>query len=438
MSDKFDLSLSYSHYNGAVVLERQENSVKIGLTDFENMALRKRLSKAVVQFFALKGKNFSQEECCRFEKIDRKTLMHHISLRYGESSREEERKNEGSEAAMLLDTLLNEAIKRGASDIHIEERRVRFRIAGLLEEISELSPEKSRELARRVKLLANLNVLEERQGQDGQFIFSADDEIFVRVSSIPALSCGESAESLVLRLLNVSRIPLSIKDLGFTPSQCELLKKVIRREQGLVLICGPTGSGKSTTAASLLTELKDFYEDSKKIITIEDPPEYVLDGITQIRVDENTGMSFSQALRFIFRQDPDVIFVGEIRDSLSAKTVLQAALTGHLVFATLHTSGVLQTGVRMKELGVDFSQLSSVTLAMIFQNLSVKKSESVEEGRKVTLESRIVCPGDREFNSLFYSGQLNELKKANNSFPMRKLRESPFLKNTCLPEEKEA
>lgn len=390
MSGKFDLSVSFSQYNGAVVLENSENFIKIGLTNIHNEELKQKLLHSLRAFFGMKGKSFSEAEHCAFVSIDEATLKQAISLRYGESRRENERKNEGSEAAMLLDMLLSEAGRRGASDIHIEEKRVRFRLFGRMEDVCELSAEKSRELVRRIKILSNLNVLETRRGQDGQFVFHGENEIFVRVSCIPSVSSGGegSAESVVLRLLNVTRVPLSLEELGFSESQCALLRTVSQKEQGLVLICGATGSGKSTTAASLLMELNCRNEAKKKIITIEDPPEYVLGGITQIHVDEANGMSFSDALRFIFRQDPDVIFVGEIRDALTARTVLQASLTGHLVFATVHTAGIQETAIRMKELGVDFSEFSSVLLACVFQKLVASSDKTLRlEANVVTRES---------------------------------------------------
>ena len=388
MSGKFDLSVNFSLYNGAVVLESGETFVKIGLTQINNSSLKEKLLHSVRSFFLMRGIP-AGDECCLFLPIDEERLKHEISLRYGESGRENERKNEGSEAEMLLNTLIKEAGKRGATDIHIEERRVRFRIASSLEEVCELSLEKSLELVRRIKVLSNLNVMETRHGQDGQFVFRGDDEIFVRVSCIPFVSVCGNSESVVLRLLNVTRVPLSLPELGFSESQCSQLRKTIRNRQGLILICGSTGSGKSTTAASLLTEHASIYGEKKKIITVEDPPEYVLDGITQIRVDEGRGMSFEESLRFIFRQDPDVIFVGEIRDSMSARTVLNASLTGHLVLATLHAGGIHEAALRMRELGVDFSDFSSVLKTVIFQKLvenddfSVKLEAELADGCEI-------------------------------------------------------
>lgn len=387
---KFDLSVNFSQHNGAVVLESTEDFVKIGLTNIKDEVLKGKLYKSVRSYFMVNGKKFDSGNICSFFPIDEKQLRHEISLRYGESPRENERFNEASEATMLLDTLLGEACKKGATDIHIEENRVRFRISGMLSDISELSAEKSRELIRRIKVLANLNVLESRRAQDGQFVFADENPVFVRVSCVPAFSEHGVAESVVLRLLNAKRVPLALGELGFSEKQVAELEKSVRKEQGLVLICGATGSGKSTTAASLLCAIEKIYGSKKKIITIEDPPEYVLGGVTQIHVDDRSGMSFSDALRFIFRQDPDVIFVGEIRDSQTARTVLQASLTGHLVLATVHTGGIPETGVRMRELGVNFSEFASVLQTMIFQKL-VPDSEG-----RLHLEAEIVSSFSKE------------------------------------------
>ncbi|MBQ4379325.1 MAG: Flp pilus assembly complex ATPase component TadA [Treponema sp.] len=387
MSGKFDLSVSFSHFNGAVVLESKEKYVKIGLTKIHNEDLKQKLRKSVQSYFGMRGQ-ITGEEVCEFIPIDDERLKSEISLRYGESSRENERQNDESEAAMLLDTLLKKAGKSGATDIHIEENRVRFRISGRLEEVSELSLEKSRELVRRIKILSGLNVLESRKGQDGQFVFSGDEQIFVRVSCIPSVSAFSGneggSESVVLRLLNVSRVPLSLSELGFEENQIEILKEAVKSAHGLILICGATGSGKSTTAASLLCLVNEMYGGRKKIITIEDPPEYVLDGCTQIKVDEEKGMSFTDSLRFIFRQDPDVIFIGEIRDSLTARTVLQASLTGHLVVATVHTSGINETQIRMKELGVNFAEFSSVLRVIVFQKLVCADDKKLHLEAEVT------------------------------------------------------
>lgn len=382
MEGVFDLSVNFSLYNGAVVLETSRSSVKIGLRDVTDEKLKEKLVKSLRNYSLRHGCKDGLPDC-EFVEIDEETLRHEISLRYGQREREHNIAHEESEAGMLLDTLLKEAASKGATDVHIEERRVRFRIAGILSDFTALSSEKSHELVRRIKVLANLNVLESRRAQDGQFVFPMGTPVFVRVSCIPAFSETGSAESVVLRLLNAERTPLSLMELGFTCGQRDILISSLKKEQGLVLICGATGSGKSTTAASLIMELGQLYGNKKKIITIEDPPEYVLPGVTQIQVNEELGMSFSDALRFVFRQDPDVIFVGEIRDSLSARTVLQASLTGHLVLATVHTGGFRETAVRMKELGVDVSEFSSVLQAVIFQKLRS------EDGKTVCLEAQI-------------------------------------------------
>ena len=411
----FQLSLSFSLYNKAIVLETKENLIRFGIVEKDDEELKEKLKKSAFAFLNeqnIEGKIFIDEEnCCLFEQISLDSLRHEISLRYAVSDTEE--KN-GGDAVMLLDTLLSEAGKKGATDIHIEEKCVRFRRYGQMEEVCELSPEKNRELVRRIKVLANLNVLESRMAQDGQFTFSGDDQIFVRVSCIPSLTAKGSAESLVLRLLNVTKLPLTFEELGFDREQCKKIREVAKSEQGLILIAGATGSGKSTTAASLIREICEIHRERKKIITIEDPPEYLLDGVTQIHVDEDKGMSFAQSLRYVFRQDPDVIFVGEIRDEESARTVLQASLTGHLVIATVHAGGIMESSARMKELGVNFEEYSSVLQALIYQRLKLN-----EKNRTMELEARLLCKEKVSSEGDFFAAK-KTFNAVPNIFPIQK------------------
>lgn len=382
---KFELSLPFSLHNKVCVLENKNENVRFGIVNDENQALKNQLIKNVRRFYHLDEKQILS--ACKFEKIGEEKLKKIVSFSYGESGKienlEKEKKSENQEessdekanaAAMLLDSLIEQACFLGATDIHIEENVVRFRMNGLLEKICELSVEKGRELVRRVKVLSKLDLMETRRAQDGQFVYKKNDNsgfVFVRVSCIPAVSRFyiDNAENVALRLLDVERQPLEIEKLGFPQKQCEILRRLINQKNGLVLICGATGSGKSTTAASLLTEIAEKSVGQKKIISVEDPPEYFLENVTQIKVDEKLGMSFSDSLKFIFRQDPDVIFIGEIRDEISAKTVIQASLTGHLVFATVHASGLKEAILRMINLGAEKSELEAALLGIIFQRL---------------------------------------------------------------------
>ena len=278
----------------------------------------------------------------------------------------------------MLSGLIFSAQHQGATDIHIEAEEVRFRIKGLLTKYASLEHKSRESLVQRIKLLAKMNVVENRRGQDGQFTFMANnnESIFIRVSCLPSVGASGESESVVLRILDSSKTPLSLEKLGYDQEQIEELKKLCRLQNGLVLICGPTGSGKSTTAGAILEEIRKSQCDTKKIISLEDPPEYVLPGVTQVKVQPGHDMDFADALRRVFRQDPDVIFIGEIRDSLTAKVALQAALTGHLVFATLHTGSISQAKLRLINLGESPSLVEEVIKGIISQRLVNGKLEA--------------------------------------------------------------
>ncbi len=398
MSEKeFVLSTPFSLYNETVVLKSDGDTIVFGLLDYSNEELKERLAKSVANFFRGSGRTGS----CEFVGISREEFEKVASMQYGGRSDDTgvkvspETEKEGSyhAAVLLLDSLLEEACKCGATDIHMEEKSVRFRVQGILRHVCDLVPERSRELVRRIKMLAKLDVLHQQKGQDGHFVvnrqvaagkkISDGGQVFVRVSIIPALSDGDEgmAESVVLRLLDATRIPLDFASLGFSAEACGLLENFAALKNGLVLLCGATGSGKSTTAAALLTAIAK--DGSRKIITIEDPPEYVLPGVTQIAVDGCFGLDFSDALRLIFRQDPDVIFIGEIRDEKTARTAVQAAVTGHLVFATMHTGGFYESLLRLEQLGRDTKEIATVLRGIVLQDL-------VHDGKAVKLHAQIL------------------------------------------------
>lgn len=364
----FSLSTNFSIFNNVVLLESSDSLLIFGTLEEIDEKLKERLLKSAESFFSKKNLNGT----CQFRIVSEEIFNKALVKQYGssdESKKIQMPSEDSGTSVLLLDSILNEAIKLGATDIHIEENQVRFRIGGILRKILSLSQERNRELVRRIKVLSKLNVLESRRGQDGQFRFEEENRsVFVRVSIIPSVSSIEM-ESVVLRLLDPRRIPLDLPSLGFSETQCHKLKEMIKNENGLILICGPTGSGKSTTAASLLIEIGKTFSGGKKLISIEDPVEYILPEVTQIMVNDLVGMSFEESLRLIFRQDPDVIFVGEIRDSRTAKTVIQASLTGHLVIATFHTKGFYETVLRMKDLGVEWQEIFSVLRGIVRQRL---------------------------------------------------------------------
>ncbi|HEX9656995.1 MAG TPA: ATPase, T2SS/T4P/T4SS family, partial [Bacteroidota bacterium] len=264
-----------------------------------------------------------------------------ISVSHSEvkSVREEERLSEGSadgSVIPLANKIISDAISLGASDIHIEPYdktlRVRFRLDGFLHEMLHPPSNQSKALISRLKIMADLDIAEKRRPQDGRIrVREGDRVIDIRVSSLPT----DFGEKLVLRILDKSRLQLNLEALGFEEGDLQVFRKTIRLPYGMILVTGPTGSGKTTT---LYAALNAINHPEINITTIEDPIEYNLTGINQTHVRPDIGVSFASALRAILRQDPNVIMVGEIRDGETAEIAIRAALTGHLVFSTLHTN----------------------------------------------------------------------------------------------------
>ncbi|MBQ5384681.1 MAG: Flp pilus assembly complex ATPase component TadA [Treponema sp.] len=376
MTEKNDFTLSpvFCLHNGAVILSRDESSVKFGLLNEDDETLKRRLENAVTSKL-----NLHDEKCSTFVAIDRDTFNRQISWMFSHDGENPEKKllNENedalseNEAAALLDALIGNAVRAYASDIHIEGNVVRYRICGKLCREIELGDERRHAVVQRIKLLASLNVVEHRRPQDGHFVFRSNEKkVFVRVSCLPTVgSFSGEEESIVLRLLDPDRVPLKLESLGFDERQIPDLKKMCTMENGLILICGATGSGKSTTAGAMLEEIRKNSGDSKKIISLEDPPEYVLEGVSQVQIQDCHGLGFAEILRRTFRQDPDVIFIGEIRDGETAEIAVQAALTGHLVFATLHTGTISQAVLRMYDLGASPKLVNAVLSGIIVQKL---------------------------------------------------------------------
>ncbi|MDL1958346.1 MAG: Flp pilus assembly complex ATPase component TadA [Deltaproteobacteria bacterium] len=267
----------------------------------------------------------------------------------------------------LVNHIISQALEVKASDIHFEPFRdllkVRFRIDGVLHDIETVSKKLQPAITSRLKLMGKMNIAEMRLPQDGRIkVREGQREIDIRVSSLPTLF----GESVVLRLLNREEVRLELETLGISGDILGDFEKIISRPYGLVLVTGPTGSGKTTTLYGVMNRIN---APDKKIITVEDPVEYQLDGINQIQIRPKIGLSFASALRNILRQDPDVILVGEIRDAETAEIAIQSALTGHLVFSTLHTNDAASAITRLQEMGVESYLLSSCLLAVMAQRL---------------------------------------------------------------------
>jgi type II secretory ATPase GspE/PulE/Tfp pilus assembly ATPase PilB-like protein len=284
-----------------------------------------------------------------------------------------------------LNNLITKAVDLRATDIHIEtyknKGRVRFRIDGILNDIEFLDKNFTRAVISRVKLLSNLNIAERRLPQDGKFSTRVSSIVLdIRVSTIPMVH----GEGVVMRLLYRESLSFDITTLGMERDHNELALKLISYPYGMLLVTGPTGSGKTTTLYSMLTYLND---DEKKIITIEDPVEYQLEGVNQIQVKPEIGLSFANALRSILRHDPDIIMVGEIRDRETAEIAIHAALTGHLVLSTLHTNDAPSSLFRLIEMGIEGYLINASVIGVIAQRIVRKNCPYCSE--EISLEEEV-------------------------------------------------
>ena len=284
-----------------------------------------------------------------------------------EEIRELAEKADGSPVINLANMILLRAIRDGASDIHIEPQRgkfrVRIRIDGILYDLISPKIKMHPAVVSRLKIMADLDIAERRIPQDGRIQVNVDGRtVDLRFSSMP----GIHGEKVVLRVLDKSQAILDINILGFNAQVLDQFKSLLRRSYGLILVCGPTGSGKTTTLYSAITMLNS---SEKNFVTIEDPVEYQLENINQIQVKESIGLTFAKVLKHTLRQDPDIILVGEIRDRETAETAIQASLTGHLVLSTLHTNDGPSAITRLLEMNIPPYLISSSLLASLGQRL---------------------------------------------------------------------
>lgn len=270
------------------------------------------------------------------------------------------------------------ALRSRASDIHLEPSasglRVRFRIDGILRHVTTFPPEISRRVVVSIKVMSEIDIAESRRPQDGRMAekyMSADQQsqgLDLRVSTLPCISGvqGEMGEKVVMRLLRQQNTFQTIKDIGFSEYSRPIYQRWLQQPQGMIILTGPTGSGKTST---LYTSLQEIVSEAVNVVTVEDPVEYVFPGITQTQVNEAAGMTFAAGLRSILRQDPDIIMLGEIRDHETAETAVRAALTGHLVLTTLHTNDAIGAIPRLKDIGPDPGLISDALLGVVAQRL---------------------------------------------------------------------
>lgn len=287
----------------------------------------------------------------------------------------------------LLQTVFEDALQVGASDVHIEPQEkqlaIRFRIDGVLHPQTQADLKIAPALALRLKIVSGLDISEKRLPQDGRFAVKVRGRtVDVRLSTMPT----QYGESVVMRLLSQGDSPLTLDALGMPPAMLERFRAILHRPNGLVLVTGPTGSGKTTTLYAALGELND---PGTKIITVEDPVEYRLAGVNQVQANEKIDLSFSRVLRAILRQDPDVILVGEMRDPDTAQIALRAAMTGHLVLSTLHTNDAASTPVRLLDMGVPAFMVATSVQGVLAQRLVRKVCGNCKAPHSVTPQERV-------------------------------------------------
>lgn len=272
-----------------------------------------------------------------------------------------------SPISRALTTILEYAVKTRASDVHIEplegSLKIRCRVDGVLREIMQLPKSIEPALVSRIKILSNLKIDEHRTPQDGQFAIAvADKEVDLRIAISPVVW----GEQVVIRLLDKSGNSFDLEQMGYAGRALRAIRKGVKKPNGMILTSGPTGSGKSTSLYALIKEIKD---DSVNIVTLEDPVEYKMQGVNQIQVNAEVGLTFANGLRSILRQDPDIVMVGEIRDKETAELAVQAALTGHLVFSTLHTNSAAGVLPRLLDMGIEPFLIASTVNTIIGQRL---------------------------------------------------------------------
>ena len=378
------LDLRFIEENHLVPFEISGNILKIAIPDGSKLSLMKNLktmTKMEPELYAASISdiyNFTE----RFKKLENKKISStNVKVEKIKKNNEDELIEVGSEVIVFGNKLITEAINLGASDIHVEcfrnSAQVRFRIDGILRIMNEYSNflfENYNAVVTRIKIISKLDIAERRIPQDGASTFKSDTkEVDLRVSILPT----KNNERIVMRILNKDAGDKALVDLGFEKKDLEKLVKAITSPQGMVLVTGPTGSGKTTTLYSVL---KHINKPGMNILTAEDPVEYEMDGVGQVQVKEAIGYTFEEALRSFLRQDPEVILVGEIRDKATVDIALKAALTGHLVFSTLHTNDAPSSITRLQNMGTPNYLISAAVTLIMAQRLA----------RKTCLDCRVI------------------------------------------------
>ena len=303
----------------------------------------------------------------------------------------------------MIDYMFKNSVEMKASDIHIEpferEIRIRYRIDGKLQTVNTLGIESLGPLVTRIKILAGLNIAEKRIPQDGRIMVNVDGkEIDLRVSVLPVVN----GEKIVIRVLNTGGAILSKNQLGMSEENIKRLDRIIANPHGIILVTGPTGSGKSTSLYSILRELNS---NSVNIITVEDPVEFTMNGINQVNVNEKAGLTFASGLRSILRQDPDIVMIGEIRDEETAEIATRAAITGHLVLSTLHTNDAPSSIVRLVDMGIKPYLVSTSVVGVMAQRLVRKICTNCKEEYEASVYEKELLGQDVDKPLILHKGK---------------------------------
>jgi len=372
----------YAKENKVLALREEGDGVVVAMTDPENLIVSDSLEKILGKNIkpVLIGNSSLQDAIEKYYKSIRTTTEVEDAVGGFEFVAVDEDENEITIAAAtedvnapvvkMINLIINEAIKAGATDIHIEPltkiSRIRYRVDGALREVMTPPIGMHPSLISLVKVMSKLNIAERRLPQDGHIsLKTAMKSVDVRVSITPTVL----GEKVVMRLLDKGEFGFKLTTLGFEEDDMEIFKKIIRRPYGIIIVSGPTGSGKSTTLHAALKEIENI---ESNIITVEDPVEYRLEGVTQIETKEQIGLTFGSALRSVLRQDPDIVLIGEIRDEETADIAIKFSLTGHLVFTTLHANDAPATITRMIDIGIK-PYLVGSSLSLVMAQRLVRK-----------------------------------------------------------------
>ena len=392
----------FINHRGAVKISETADEIHIAISDAGNTQLLHDLE------------NFHVPKKVVFSSISKSELATFIgdtaSIEVAQSNTKYEKESsialdaisEGAPVVNIINAICIEAIRLEASDIHIEAQKdsvhIRYRIDGVLRTVKKIDKSVFLTVSNRVKIMANLNPMEQRLPQDGRMSVSVENNtVDFRVSIIPIAN----GESIVLRIFNTATKLLTLDELGFYPQDLAAIKKAAGQPFGLILLTGPTGSGKTTTLHALIAGLP---VPGLKIITIEDPVEQLIPGVNQVQVNDEINLSFDGMLRRVLRQDPNVIMIGEIRDAATAELALRSALTGHLILSTLHTNDSISVITRLENMGLEPFLIAAVLRSSVAQRLVRKLCRSCRKELPVTTKTRALMEkykvkGDRVYES---------------------------------------